>query len=69
MILDFSEAQAKMKDDENKRRVEEGLTVGLSKEVSLWVVVFYWSDYYFLQEKGVVTNGGGAFALDVDCNA
>jgi len=32
MILDFSEAQAKMKEDENKRRVEEGLTVGLTKE-------------------------------------
>lgn len=32
MILDFSEAQAKIKDDENKRRVEEGLTVGLTKE-------------------------------------
>mmetsp|Transcript_22737 Transcript_22737/g.42829 ORF Transcript_22737/g.42829 Transcript_22737/m.42829 type:complete len:113 (-) Transcript_22737:2467-2805(-) len=33
MILDFSEAQAKIRDDENKRRVEEGLTVGLTKEV------------------------------------
>lgn len=32
MILDFSEAQAKIKEDENKRRVEEGLTVGLTKE-------------------------------------
>mmetsp|Transcript_17956 Transcript_17956/g.32480 ORF Transcript_17956/g.32480 Transcript_17956/m.32480 type:complete len:304 (+) Transcript_17956:75-986(+) len=32
MILDFSEAQAKIRDDENKRRVEEGLTVGLTKE-------------------------------------
>ncbi len=31
--LDFSEAQAKMKEDENKRRVEEGLSVGLTKEV------------------------------------
>lgn len=31
-ILDFSEAQAKIKDDENKRRVEEGLTVGLTQE-------------------------------------
>lgn len=31
-ILDFSEAQAKIKEDENKRRVEEGLTVGLTKE-------------------------------------
>jgi len=30
--LDFSEAQAKIKEDENKRRVEEGLTVGLTKE-------------------------------------
>jgi len=30
--LDFSEAQAKMKEDENKRRVEEGLSVGLTKE-------------------------------------
>lgn len=32
MILDFSEAQAKIRDDENKRRVEEGLTVGLTQE-------------------------------------
>jgi len=31
-ILDFSDAQAKIKDDENKRRVEEGLTVGLTQE-------------------------------------
>lgn len=30
--LDFSEAQAKIKEDENTRRVEEGLTVGLTKE-------------------------------------
>lgn len=34
MPLDFSEAQAKIKEDENRRRVEEGLTVGLTKEVS-----------------------------------
>ena len=34
IILDFSEAQAKIKEDENRRRVEEGLTVGLTKEVS-----------------------------------
>lgn len=32
MILDFSEAQAKIKEDENKRRVEEGLTTGLTQE-------------------------------------
>lgn len=32
MILDFSEAQAKIKEDDNKRRVEEGLTVGLTQE-------------------------------------
>lgn len=32
MILDFSEAQAKIKEDENTRRVEEGLTVGLTQE-------------------------------------
>lgn len=32
VILDFSEAQAKIKEDENRRRVEEGLTVGLTKE-------------------------------------
>lgn len=32
IILDFSEAQAKIKEDENKRRVEEGLTVGLTQE-------------------------------------
>lgn len=31
-ILDFSEAQSKLKEDENARRVEEGLTVGLTKE-------------------------------------
>jgi len=30
--LDFSDAQAKIKEDENKRRVEEGLTVGLTQE-------------------------------------
>ena len=34
IIFDYSEAQSKMKEDENKRRVEEGLTVGLTKEVS-----------------------------------
>lgn len=32
MILDFSEAQAKIKEDENRRRVEDGLAVGLTKE-------------------------------------
>jgi hypothetical protein len=32
IIMDFSEAQAKMKEEENARRVEEGLTVGLTKE-------------------------------------
>lgn len=31
-ILDFSEAQSKLKEDENARRVEEGLTVGLTRE-------------------------------------
>ena len=34
IILDFSEAQAKMKEEENRRRVEEGLATGLTKEVS-----------------------------------
>ena len=33
IILDFSEAQAKIKEDENRRRVEEGLATGLTKEV------------------------------------
>ena len=33
IIFDYSEAQSKMKEEENKRRVEEGLTVGLTKEV------------------------------------
>lgn len=32
MITDFSEAQAKMKEEETARRVEEGLTTGLTKE-------------------------------------
>eukprot|EP00804_Cyclotella_cryptica_P021323 CCRYP_001579-RE/>CCRYP_001579-RE protein AED:0.08 eAED:0.08 QI:421/1/0.83/1/0.4/0.33/6/5979/298 len=32
IILDYSEAQSKLKEDENMRRVEEGLTVGLTKE-------------------------------------
>lgn len=32
MILDFSEAQAKIKEDETNKRIEEGLTVGLTKE-------------------------------------
>lgn len=32
IIFDYSEAQSKMKEEENKRRVEEGLTVGLSQE-------------------------------------
>lgn len=32
IIMDFSEAQAKIKEDDNKRRVEEGLTTGLTKE-------------------------------------
>ncbi len=34
IIFDYSEAQSKIKEDENKRRVEEGLTAGLTKEVS-----------------------------------
>ncbi|KAL3809934.1 hypothetical protein ACHAXA_004795 [Cyclostephanos tholiformis] len=34
VMLDFSEAQAKIKEDENRRRIEEGLTTGLTKEVS-----------------------------------
>lgn len=34
IIFDYSEAQSKMKEEENKRRVEEGLTVGLTQEVS-----------------------------------
>jgi hypothetical protein len=33
IILDYSEAQSKLKEEENMRRVEEGLTVGLTKEV------------------------------------
>lgn len=37
--LDFSEAQAKIKEDENTRRVEEGLTVGLTKEVRFLCMV------------------------------
>ncbi|EED90305.1 predicted protein [Thalassiosira pseudonana CCMP1335] len=32
LITDYSEAQSKMKEDENRRRVEEGLTTGLTKE-------------------------------------
>ena len=44
MPLDFSEAQAKIKEDENRRRVEEGLTVGLTKEVSEILV----SCYFFM---------------------
>jgi len=32
MILDFSEAQSKIKEDENARRIEEGLAVGLTQE-------------------------------------
>ena len=36
IILDFSEAQAKIKEDENRRRVEEGLATGLTKEVSFF---------------------------------
>jgi hypothetical protein len=41
-MLDFSEAQAKIKEDENRRRIEEGLTTGLTKEVSetTWVASF-----------------------------
>ena len=41
--MDFSEAQAKMKEEENARRVEEGLTVGLTKEVGILLcIVLYW---------------------------
>ena len=40
MILDYSEAQNKLKEDENNRRVEEGLTVGLTKEVSKFCLLF-----------------------------
>lgn len=29
-----------MKEDENRRRVEEGLTTGLTKEVSLFICLF-----------------------------
>lgn len=39
IIFDYSEAQSKMKEDENKRRVEEGLTVGLTKEVRCSLIV------------------------------
>ena len=42
IIFDYSEAQSKMKEEENKRRVEEGLTVGLSQEVRfhrLWFIL------------------------------
>lgn len=40
IILDYSEAQSKMKEEENKRRVEEGLTVGLSQEVRFHRLLF-----------------------------
>lgn len=39
IIFDYSEAQSKMKEDENKRRVEEGLTVGLTKEVRCSLII------------------------------
>jgi hypothetical protein len=39
IILDYSEAQSKLREDENNRRVEEGLTVGLTKEVSLLLAI------------------------------
>ena len=44
IIFDYSEAQSKMKEEENKRRVEEGLTVGLSQEVRfyrLWFILWW----------------------------
>jgi hypothetical protein len=41
IIFDYSEAQSKMKEEENKRRVEEGLTVGLTKEVRYYHHPFY----------------------------
>ena len=41
IIFDYSEAQSKMKEEENKRRVEEGLTVGLSQEVRFHIVMIY----------------------------
>ncbi len=34
MILDFGEAQAKIRDDNNKKRLEDILTMGLTNEVS-----------------------------------
>ena len=37
IIFDYSDAQSKIKEEENKRRVEEGLTSGLTKEVSLYI--------------------------------
>lgn len=40
IIFDYSEAQSKMKEEENKRRVEEGLTVGLTKEVRYYYYSF-----------------------------
>lgn len=39
IIFDYSEAQSKIKEDENKRRVEEGLTAGLTKEVSFYTLI------------------------------
>lgn len=46
IIFDYSEAQSKMKEEENKRRVEEGLTVGLTKEVRFFVIC--WQKSYFI---------------------
>ena len=51
IIFDYSEAQSKIKEDENKRRVEEGLTTGLTQEVSsvLVIVLFcYYVIIYYL---------------------
>ena len=51
IIFDYSEAQSKIKEDENKRRVEEGLTTGLTQEVSSVLVIvlfcYYVIIYYF----------------------
>lgn len=55
--LDFSEAQAKIKEDENTRRVEEGLTVGLTKEVRFLCMVLVSDHVQIIMTKTIMYQG------------
>lgn len=56
--LDFSDAQAKIKEDENRRRVEEGLATGLTKEVRAETMLL-WASRSFVMTGEPMGNSDG----------